>query len=109
MPMSETDPNELVHYSVENKVATITLNRPEKLNAFSDELVVALHTTLRRFEPIPRRSQPSFTELGEPSRPVRTCTSANLGNARSSSVSADRRVMALTPPTSSCTRSTGSQ
>jgi hypothetical protein len=28
MPMSETDPNELVHYSVENKVATITLNRP---------------------------------------------------------------------------------
>jgi hypothetical protein len=24
MPMSETEPNELVHYSVENKVATST-------------------------------------------------------------------------------------
>jgi enoyl-CoA hydratase/carnithine racemase len=36
--------------AVENKVATITLNRPEKLNAFSDELVVALNTMLRRFD-----------------------------------------------------------
>jgi len=53
MPMSETDPNELVHYSVENKVATITLNRPEKLNAFSDELVVALDAMLRRFDADP--------------------------------------------------------
>ena len=53
MPMSETDPNELVHYSVENKVATITLNRPEKLNAFSDELVVALDRMLRRFDADP--------------------------------------------------------
>ena len=53
MPMSETDPNELVHYSVENKVATITLNRPEKLNAFSDELVIALNTMLRRFDADP--------------------------------------------------------
>ena len=53
MPMSETDPNELVHYSVENKVATITLNRPEKLNAFSDELVVALNTMLHRFDADP--------------------------------------------------------
>jgi hypothetical protein len=37
---------------------------------------------------------------GEPFRPVRTCTRANLGNARSSSASADRKVMAFTPPTS---------
>ena len=43
MPMSETDPNELVHYSVENKVATISLDRLEKLNAFTDEPVVALN------------------------------------------------------------------
>src|SRR5499427_10872560 len=54
MPMSETDPNALVHYSVENKVATITLNRPEKLNAFSDELVVALDRMLRRFDADPQ-------------------------------------------------------
>ena len=53
MPMSETDANELVHYSVANRVATITLNRPEKLNAFSDELVVALNAKLRRFDADP--------------------------------------------------------
>jgi enoyl-CoA hydratase/carnithine racemase len=35
MPMSEIDPNELVHHSVANKFATITLDRPEKLNAFT--------------------------------------------------------------------------
>ena len=52
-PRPACDPTELVRYSVENKIATITLNRPEKLNAFSDELVVALHTTLRRFDADP--------------------------------------------------------
>ena len=41
--MSETDPNEPVYYSVENKVATISLDRLEKLNAFTDEPVVALN------------------------------------------------------------------
>ena len=29
----------LVEYACEDHVATLTLNRPEKLNAFSDELV----------------------------------------------------------------------
>ena len=52
-PVLETGANGLVHYSVENKIATITLNRPEKLNAFSDELVVALNTMLRRFDADP--------------------------------------------------------
>jgi enoyl-CoA hydratase/carnithine racemase len=45
-----SDADGLVHYSVANKIATISLNRPEKLNAFSDELVVALTTALRRFD-----------------------------------------------------------
>jgi hypothetical protein len=49
--------------------------------------------------PIPRHTQPPSTELGEPSRPVQTCTTANLGSAGSSNVSGDRRVMAPTPPT----------
>src|SRR5437016_8266555 len=52
-PMPGNDANGLVHYSVANKIATITLNRPEKLNAFSDELVVALNDALRRFDADP--------------------------------------------------------
>ena len=52
-PIPGNDVNGLVHYSVANKIATITLNRPEKLNAFSDELVVALNTALRRFDADP--------------------------------------------------------
>jgi enoyl-CoA hydratase/carnithine racemase len=40
----------LVEYTCEDHVATLTLNRPEKLNAFSDELVVALNDALRRFD-----------------------------------------------------------
>ena len=51
--MPGNDANGLVHYSVANKIATITLNRPKKLNAFSDELVVALHSALRRFDADP--------------------------------------------------------
>lgn len=48
-----SDANELVHYAVADKVATLTLNRPEKLNAFSDELVMALGAALRRFDADP--------------------------------------------------------
>jgi enoyl-CoA hydratase/carnithine racemase len=49
--MSEA--NELVQYAVSDKIATLTLNRPEKLNAFSDELVMALGAALRRFDADP--------------------------------------------------------
>jgi enoyl-CoA hydratase/carnithine racemase len=41
---------QLVEYACENHVATITLNRPEKLNAFSDAMVMALSGALRRFD-----------------------------------------------------------
>ena len=43
----------LVEYASEDHVVTLTLNRPEKLNAFSDELVVALSEGLRRFDADP--------------------------------------------------------
>ena len=60
-------------------------------NAFSDELIVALNMILRRFDASQPSSRASLLD---------SCTSANLGNAKSSSVSADRKVMALTAPTS---------
>lgn len=44
---------DLVHYAVEDRIATITLNRPDRLNAFSDELVVALGDALHRFDTDP--------------------------------------------------------
>ncbi len=40
----------LVTYERDGEVVTITLNRPEKLNAFSDELVGALGAELHRFD-----------------------------------------------------------
>jgi len=40
----------LVNYEREGQIVTLTLNRPEKLNAFSDELVGALSDELHRFD-----------------------------------------------------------
>ena len=40
----------LVNYEQDGEIVTLTLNRPEKLNAFSDELVGALSDALHRFD-----------------------------------------------------------
>src|SRR5215210_4707422 len=40
----------LVEYSCAERIATITLNRPDKLNAVSDEVVAQLADALRRFD-----------------------------------------------------------
>ncbi|MBV9863032.1 MAG: enoyl-CoA hydratase/isomerase family protein [Alphaproteobacteria bacterium] len=40
----------LVEYSVADRIATIAINRPERLNAVSDEVVVQLGDALRRFD-----------------------------------------------------------
>ena len=40
----------LVSYERDGQIVTLTLNRPEKLNAFSDELVGALGDALHRFD-----------------------------------------------------------
>src|SRR5215467_13964092 len=42
--------HELVEYSCADKIATITLNRPDKLNAVSDEVVAQMALALRRFD-----------------------------------------------------------
>lgn len=51
MPQDET--SELVKYSRDGNIVTLTLNRPEKLNAFNDDLVRALGDGLRRFDADP--------------------------------------------------------
>jgi enoyl-CoA hydratase/carnithine racemase len=40
----------LVEYDCNDQIATLTLNRPEKLNAFNDDLVRHLMDALRRFD-----------------------------------------------------------
>jgi enoyl-CoA hydratase/carnithine racemase len=48
--MTETLATDLVQYEAKDRIATITLNRPEKLNAFNDDLVRHLAEALRRFD-----------------------------------------------------------
>ena len=40
----------MVEYAVADRIATITINRPDKLNAVSDEVVAQLADALRRFD-----------------------------------------------------------
>ncbi|HKS89060.1 MAG TPA: enoyl-CoA hydratase-related protein [Stellaceae bacterium] len=44
------DAQSFVEYSCADRVATITLNRPDKLNAVSDEVVAQLAEAMRRFD-----------------------------------------------------------
>lgn len=48
--MADSKVASLVDYAREGEIVTLTLNRPEKLNAFSDELVGALSDALHRFD-----------------------------------------------------------
>ena len=43
------DHGDLVSYEADGGIVTIALNRPEKLNAFNAQLVLALKAALRRF------------------------------------------------------------
>jgi enoyl-CoA hydratase/carnithine racemase len=51
--MSESTAPQLVQYECRNRVAILRLNRPEKLNAFNDDLVRALAAALRQFDTDP--------------------------------------------------------
>src|SRR5260370_7988876 len=48
--MAEESAASLVEYACKDQVATLTLNRPQRLNAFGDELVRHLADALRRFD-----------------------------------------------------------
>lgn len=46
--MTESQASTLVECERDGEIVTLTLNRPDKLNAFSDELVGALSDALHR-------------------------------------------------------------
>jgi len=48
--VNDSADHDLVLYACEDRIATITLNRPDKLNAVSDDVVAALAEALRRFD-----------------------------------------------------------
>ena len=45
--------DELVEYQRDGQIVTLRLNRPQKLNAFNDEMVVALQGRFRQFDADP--------------------------------------------------------
>jgi enoyl-CoA hydratase/carnithine racemase len=51
--MAETGDRNYVDYARDGQIVTIAMNRPEKLNAVSDEVVVQLMAALRRFDADP--------------------------------------------------------
>jgi enoyl-CoA hydratase/carnithine racemase len=48
--MSKTAGGEFIRYQCRDRIATITFNRPEKLNAFNDDMVMQLARVLREFD-----------------------------------------------------------
>lgn len=48
--MSELSGDELIRYECQDRIATITFNRPEKLNAFNDAMVMEMANVLHRFD-----------------------------------------------------------
>jgi enoyl-CoA hydratase/carnithine racemase len=62
--VSDNTADELITYSCKDQIALITFNRPEKLNAFSDDMVVALAAAFRRFDMDPEANVAIITGAG---------------------------------------------
>ena len=48
--MADADDKSLVEYECREHIATITLNRPDKLNAVNDDMVRQISAALQRFD-----------------------------------------------------------
>jgi 1,4-dihydroxy-2-naphthoyl-CoA synthase len=92
--MTET----LVEYDCRDQIATLTLNRPDRLNAFSDDLVRHLMDALRRFDLDPEAEVAIICGKGRRFRAAPTCISVNCAGARNSRSMAGRKAGAPTPP-----------
>ena len=97
--MAEESVTSLVEYACKDQVATLTLNRPQRLNAFSDELVRHLADALRRFDLDPEAQVAVICGNGRAFRAAPMCTSASCASAKSSWNMGGRRAGARIPAT----------
>jgi enoyl-CoA hydratase/carnithine racemase len=98
--MAEESAAGLVEYACKDQVATLTLNRPQRLNAFSDELVRHLADALRRFDLDPEAQVAVICGNGRAFSSGAMCTSVSCASGRSSWSMAGRRAGAPIPATS---------
>ena len=96
--MTDLQHSGLVDYSRRNGVGEIALNRPDKLNAISDELTVALREALRTFDGDREARVGIIHGKGKAfSTGARTSSNARCGPARSSSATVDPSIRMPTP------------
>lgn len=65
----------LILYDVQDKIATITLNRPEKLNAYNEEMVDALYDAWQKFA----RDEDAWTAIVTGAGARAFCSGHDLG------------------------------
>ena len=78
--MPEANSSDLVQYVCEDHIAMITLNRPNKLNAFDDDQVRHLAAALRRFDIDNEAYVAIICGRGDGSAPVRGAAVARAGD-----------------------------
>ena len=97
--MAAESAENLVEYACKGQIATLTLNRPQRLNAFNDELVRHLADALRRFDLDPEAQVAVICGNGRAFPAAPTCTSVSCASGRNSSNMAGRRAGAPIPAT----------
>ena len=98
--MAENSGADTILYDCAGRVATITFNRPNKLNAFDDNQVRRLSEVLRRFDTDPAADVAIMCGRGRAFSSGQMFSNGNCVRAKSWSVWADRRRMMPTRPTS---------
>ena len=96
--MNDAMAESLVEYACQDQIATLTLNRPEKLNAFSDDLVRHLADALRRFDLDPEARGRDHCGNGRAFSSGADVHQRQLRGARNSWSMAGRRAGAPIPP-----------
>ena len=99
----------LVTYECKDKIATITLNRPEKLNAFTDDFVRELIARMRQFDTDKDAHVAILRGAGRAFSQAPTCNSGSCARATNWSGSVALRRRRPRRLTRSPARSTGSR
>ena len=69
--MSDASSDNFIRYECRDRIATITFNRPEKLNAFNDAMVMRLANVLHQFDIDENAKKLKFVET-DPAQLVRS-------------------------------------